>query len=68
MPEFGEIRELDCGKCRKRTSHTYTDTRELTHIRRGRILRGWQCTSCKSLVIVQTLPDPDKEGKSAKEQ
>lgn len=62
MPEFGEIKELDCGgKCRKKTSHVFTETREFPYSFKGKVIRGWQCTGCKRLVVVQKLPAPDEE-------
>lgn len=58
MVQVGEVQELDCGGCRKKTSHVFTEG-NTEYNGKVEITQGWRCTSCLHFVEVRKWSEPE---------
>jgi len=55
---LGEIREMDCQECKKRTTHAFVrfHTHERGHFSEDIWLYCWRCTYCQNTIAVTHEP------------
>ena len=51
MPQCGEIQKLNCGKCKKETTHIFYEEKSNYYV-----TTGWKCTGCGRRLVVKRTP------------